>query len=191
MGQKSVAFDMQGNIIGYYDSIDSPVPNGINSITITDSQWRMCLSTPGFTVKNDNLVALDPPTDAQILNNAKALKIASLSAACQAAIYAGFTSSALGALHSYPFQDKDQVNLTGDVMLSILPSAQASGWTVPFWCADSAGVWAMRPHTAVQIQQVGQDAAAMKLTMVSKNISFASQVEMAMTIPDVQAVTWS
>lgn len=191
MGQKSVAFDVQGNIAGYYDSVDSPVPNGINSITITDSQWRMCLSTPGFTVKNGNLVAPTPLTDAQILVNAKASKIASLSMACQAAIYAGFTSSALGMLHSYPFQDKDQANLTGDVMLSILPTAQVSGWTVPFWCADNAGAWAMRPHTAAQIQQVGQDAAAMKLAMISKNIVLASQVEAAMTTPDVQSIAWS
>lgn len=121
----------------------------------------------------------------------QAQQIATLSAACAAAIYAGFTSSALGATYLYPFQDKDQANLNGEVSMSLLPAGQAPGWTTQFWCADSNGVWAMRSHTAAQIQQVGQDAAAAKLANVQKNVSFAAQVKAATSPAAVSAVMWS
>lgn len=64
MGQKFVAFDSNGDIAAFYDSEDSPVPAGVNSvIEITDAQWQTCVSTPGYAVKNGALVA---PTAAQI-----------------------------------------------------------------------------------------------------------------------------
>ena len=84
---------------------------------------------------------------------------AALAAACAASILAGFDSPALGAPHHYPSGDTDQRNLLGSVIASVLPGVDAS-WTTPFWCADSAGTWAFRPHTATQIQQVGQAAKA-------------------------------
>ena len=121
----------------------------------------------------------------------QAAQTALVSATCQAAIYAGFTSSALGAVYDYPFGDKDQTNLNGDVILSTLPSSQAQGWTTAFWCADANGNWAMRAHTAAQIQQVGIDAAAAKLANVNKNVALATQIAQATTIAAVQAINWS
>jgi hypothetical protein len=66
MGQKYAAYDSTGSIIGFYDSIDSPVPAGVEAIEITDAQWQTCISTPGYTVKSGALVAPVPPTAAQI-----------------------------------------------------------------------------------------------------------------------------
>lgn len=106
----------------------------------------------------------------------KADRIQKLSSACQAAIYAGFTSSALGEVYSYPFGDLDQTNLTGSVLLSTLPSASAAGWTTAFLCENSIGVWAYRPHTQAQIQQVGQDAANTKLAHLVNNATKAAQI---------------
>ncbi|KVO34158.1 hypothetical protein [Burkholderia ubonensis] len=40
MGQKSAAYDAQGNITAFYDSIDSPAPQGVSVIGISDEQWR-------------------------------------------------------------------------------------------------------------------------------------------------------
>lgn len=67
MGQKFAAFDAQGNITTYYDSTDSPVPDGVTSvIKITDAQWQACISKPGFTVQGGALVAPTPLTPTQM-----------------------------------------------------------------------------------------------------------------------------
>jgi hypothetical protein len=65
MSQKFAAYDSTGAIIAYYDSEDSPVPVGVNAIEITDAQWQTCISNPGWTVANGELVAPASPTSAQ------------------------------------------------------------------------------------------------------------------------------
>ncbi|KVD31056.1 phage tail protein [Burkholderia ubonensis] len=40
MGKKYAAFDAQGNITAFYDSADSPAPQGVSVIGISDEQWR-------------------------------------------------------------------------------------------------------------------------------------------------------
>jgi hypothetical protein len=86
--------------------------------------------------------------------DAAAQRINDLSGDCEAAITAGFVSAALGADHTYQSDRDDQLNLVG--------AAQA-GTDMPFKCADSAGVWEYRQHTADQIRQVLADGAAVKL----------------------------
>ncbi|BAK75826.1 hypothetical protein NH8B_0994 [Pseudogulbenkiania sp. NH8B] len=124
------------------------------------------------------------------LGTAITAKMAELAAACRDAIYAGFTSSALGEVRSYPFQDKDQANLNSSVTASMLPG-NAGDWTTPFWCADAAGKWTWAPHTAEQIQQVGRDAMAAKLAQLQKNEALQKRVESAATIEDVQSIQWT
>lgn len=124
------------------------------------------------------------------LAQAQAQQTSALSSACQSAIYAGFSSSALGASHTYPAKDTDQQNLTASVLASLLP-ALPSNWTTPFWCEDANGSWAYVNHTASQIQQVGQDGKTAILAALSKNQTLAGQVMAATTIAQVQAITWS
>ena len=117
-----------------------------------------------------------------------------LAAACQAAIYAGFISSALGAAHTYPAKDRDQNNLAASVLASILPGIPA-GWTTPLWCVDAAGVWAYVPHTAAQVQQVGIDGKAAIVACLLRNQALATQVmaiqdTSAAGIAAVQAIVW-
>jgi hypothetical protein len=191
MSQKFAAYDAQGNIIAFYDSVDSPVPASVTRvIEITDAQWQECLSTPGHTVVGGALVAPTPPTAAQILATAQAAQIDLLNAACQAQIVAGFNSSALGASHTYPAQMTDQQNLSASVLASLLPNLPA-GWTTPFWCADGGGSWSYANHTAAQIQQVGQDGKAAILACLTKKAQLAAQVEAATTVAAVQAVVWA
>jgi hypothetical protein len=122
----------------------------------------------------------------------KDTQVAAISAGCAAAIFAGFTSSALGAAYTYPFKTTDQQNLSDSVLASTLPGVTDT-WTTPFWCADSTGAWAMRGHTAAQIQQVGTDAMTRKLACMAQNDTLAAQVN-AITDPtkttDVQAIVW-
>lgn len=68
MGQKYAAYDASGAILAYYDSVDSPVPAGMTDvIEITDEQWLTCISTPGWTVANGELVEPTAPTAADLL----------------------------------------------------------------------------------------------------------------------------
>lgn len=136
------------------------------------------------------LHADEPPLP---LKDAKAAKIAELSAECATRITAGFESSALGAAHHYPANNTDQRNLASSVLASLIPDLPV-GWTTPFWCADAAGDWAMRPHTAAQIQQVGQDGKAAILALMTKNEALAQQVNAvtddATGNVTVEQITW-
>lgn len=125
----------------------------------------------------------------RVFSKVKADRSAVLNMSCQSQIYAGFQSSALGTPHTYPAKDKDQSNLTASVVASTLPNLPAD-WTTPFWCCDANGVWALVPHTAAQIQQVGLDGKAAITTAIVKNATLQKQVQDATTVADVEAVTW-
>lgn len=128
-------------------------------------------------------------TAAAQLQAHKDAKIAALSAACRAAIIAGFESDALGEPHLYPSKETDQLNLAGSVTDSLLPELPAD-WTTPFWCADEAGEWAMRPHTAQQIQRVGREAKAKILALMQHNAALAEQVQLAPDKQSVDEIIW-
>jgi hypothetical protein len=200
VSQKFAAYDANGNITGFYDDVDSPVPSGVNAIEITVEQWQACLSAPGgYVVTGGALVAAAAPTGAELLADAQALQVATLSEACAAAIVAGFTSSALGAVYTYPAKDTDQQNLASSVLSSLMPNLPST-WETPFWCADASGNWAFVAHTAAEIQQVGQDGKAAILACMQKNQTLAAEVQAvqlgddatgATAVAAVQAITWS
>lgn len=172
--------------------LESPAP--VVTATQMTSINGVVQDSSGNWIWNWVVTNMSPDQVSAAVSAAQTAQTALVSAACQAAIYAGFTSSALGTVYNYPFQDKDQTNLNGDVLLSTLPIAQVAGWTKPFWCADPSvtpPAWAMRPHTAAQIQQVGIDAAAAKLACIEKNIAFAAQIAATQDIPTIQSIKWS
>jgi hypothetical protein len=121
---------------------------------------------------------------------AQASQAQTLNSACANAITAGFTSSALGSAYTYPSGVTDQQNLTASILASLLPGL-AEGWTTPFWCANSSGVWAWTNHTAAQIQQVGTDAKTAILALQSQNATLQAQVAAATTVDAVAAITWT
>jgi hypothetical protein len=109
------------------------------------------------------------------LSTLRQRKAADMSQACGDAILAGFTSSALGASYAYPAKAEDQANLTGSVVRSFYPTVTAD-WRTPFWCCDTKGEWDYRQHTAVQIQQVGDDAVAARLKCMAINQQLADRI---------------
>lgn len=119
----------------------------------------------------------------------KADKAFEIDAACEAAIIAGFASSALGAPHLYPAKQYDQLNLSGSVQKSTLPSALPDA-VYPFMCADSAGVWEYRAHSAVQIQQVGSDAYDAIMAKRQKSQVLQAQIAAATTVNELSAIVW-
>lgn len=192
MGQKYAAYDSNGAIVAFYDSVDSPVPASVtNVIELTDAQWQTCINEQGqWYVAGGALAPVPAATDAQLLADARAARVAVLSAACAAAIVAGFTSSALGAVHTYPSKVTDQQNLTASVTASLLPGI-AADWETQFWCADADGDWNWTAHTAAQIQQVGRDGMSAVLALQAKNAQLGAEVAAATTVAAVQAITWS
>lgn len=118
------------------------------------------------------------PYLAPTLPELKAAKIAQAREICQANILGGFLSSGLGTPHRYPSQMTDQINLMGSVTASLLPDLPA-GWSTPFWCANEADVWEMRPHTAAQIQTVGSDGKAHVLACQQRLDALTLDISMA------------
>jgi hypothetical protein len=190
MGQKRAAYDDAGTITAFYDDSLSPAPQGVATIPLTTDQWQACLSNyGGYIVQNGALVAAPEADPAALLAAVQSAKVAELSAACRAAILAGFTSSALGEPYSYPAKDTDQQNLNASVVASLLPGL-ADDWVTPFWCADSAGAWAFRMHTVAQIQQVGKDGKAAIVAAMVKNQTLADEAAAATTVAAVQSIAW-
>ena len=129
-------------------------------------------------------------TAAAQLQTYKDSKIASLSAACGEAIKETFQSDVLGAPHFYPSKETDQLNLASSLTDSLLPGSEVE-WTTPFWCADQAGDWAMRKHTAAQIQQLGREAKARIVSLMQRNAQLAERVQLASSKEAVDQIEWS
>lgn len=135
------------------------------------------------------LAAGNTPLPAYTLPELKQQKIAEIDAACKTAIYAMFTSNALGPVHTYPCNDRDQQNLAAVVTASLV-NANIAAWTAEFWCADAAGVWSRRAHTVAQIQQVGNAALAHVQGHLARRAALVAQVEAAATEADVATIVW-
>ncbi|MCA8013297.1 DUF4376 domain-containing protein [Burkholderia vietnamiensis] len=183
MGQKFAAFDTQGNITAFYDSIDSPTPAGAsNVIAITDSQWQTCISQPGqWHVVSGALAQVPPPSAAQLLASAQTLQNATLNAACAAAITSGFSSSALGSAYNYPSTLTDQANQ------NTLAQCASGGM---LWCA-TGGAWSFKQHTQAQVQAVVASFSAWLNKCQQQLVAFTSQVGAATTVSAVESIAWT
>ena len=116
------------------------------------------------------------------LTPAKADQIKLVTQACAAAIISGFTSMALGTVHTYPSQPNDQTNLIGAV---------ASGLAaINFWCADATMTWNFASHTAAQMKQVLADGGTQHEAYSAKLAGLVAQIQAAVTVSAVQAVVW-
>jgi hypothetical protein len=112
-----------------------------------------------------------------------------ISNACRMAIVSGFTSMALGEEYSYPSKTIDQQNLAASVLASYDPENPPE-WLTPFWCMDESGQWAFRPHTALQIREVGRDAKSNILGYQFHNEQLQALISSATTIEELDAISW-
>lgn len=128
-----VAYDSAGAVVTRYDSdinaaqIASP-PSGLTLLEVTDQSAMMQTASGGWTVVNGVLVAPTPLTAAQILEGAQTKQIATLTAAAEQAIQAGFVSSANGTALTYSlsFNDQRRALMSGQVAMSAM--ARATSW---------------------------------------------------------------
>jgi hypothetical protein len=119
----------------------------------------------------------------------RAHKAAAISQACADAITAGFPCDALGDQYFYPAKPNDQANLTGSVVRSMYPNI-GPDWRTPFWCADGAGAWEFRLHTAAQIQHVGECAVVARLNCMGINEQLQAQIIAAENPADLADINW-
>ena len=164
-------------------TIDVPLPLPPGCIPCTQTQaetWQSLELVNGV---------LQPIPTISLVATAQAIQAAQLTTDCKNAITGGFVSSALGSPYTYPSTTIDQHNLAASIIASLLPNLP-SGWTTPFWCMNSAGVWNLTPHTAAQIQQVGLDGKAWVTAQQTTLANLLGQVGAATTVANVQAVTW-
>lgn len=113
-----------------------------------------------------------------------AAKVLEVNRGCEGAITGGFQSDALGSRHQYSSQLDDQLNLTGAIL---------RGLDMPYACRDEQGVKAFRPHTAVQLRQVGDDFTLYKLQRLQHANELKDQLDQALAAGDAEAmarVTW-
>lgn len=122
------------------------------------------------------------------LDQYRELKATVISDACRASIERGFECAALGELYVYPAKAQDQANLLASVTDSLL-AADDPDWTTPFWCADAAGVWAYRQHTAAQIRQVGREGKGAIVAAQQKNEDLQQQIATAVA-EQLDYITW-
>jgi hypothetical protein len=122
------------------------------------------------------------------LDQYRELKATAISDACRAHIERGFECTALGESYLYPAKAQDQANLVASVTDSLLVADEPE-WTTPFWCADQAGVWEYRPHTAAEIQRVGREGKATIVAALQKNEALQRQIATA-SAEQLESITW-
>jgi hypothetical protein len=176
-------------VIGWFDTsaFDCVLPDAELLVTLTPDEWEANANEPRWVT--DRLVLSASPLDSPVtLDQVKAAKLAEISTACAAEIVGGFSSSALGASHTYPSQATDQSNLMAAVLSSL--SAPAEGWETPVWCVDSSGSGTYRMHTATQVQAVGNDSLSARNAALAKKAALEVRISQAVIVEQVQAASW-
>lgn len=162
------------------------IPNWVGLVYWLADRSRHEITSAG-EVPPDGWLAADPGPS---LDDVKATQVQSISQACEAAIVAGFESSALGEPHTYPCKLTDQANLQASVSMAREPGLP-DGWRAPFWCQDAQGVWNYRLHTATEIRQVGVDGYSATLAKLQRKGVLEAQIRAASTAEEALAVSWS
>jgi hypothetical protein len=127
--------------------------------------------------------------DVATLAQKRTARIEAMRVACEQQIVAGFMCDALGEAHLYPAKAQDQANLIASVTDSLM-AGDDPAWRTQFWCADGTGTWEFRDHTVAQIQQVGKMGKAAILMSMGKNELLRRQIDAAMTVAEIEAITW-
>lgn len=135
---------------------------------------------PKITWKTEEEVSLSKLTEA------RASKRAELSAACTAAVYAGFESTAVKG-KSFGFNEHDQANFT-QMLVLIIAAGGPSAYTQPIEWKTKQGT--VETLTTTQFVQLISEAEAHKKAQQRKFWTLEVQMNAATTVEEIQAVTW-
>lgn len=187
MGQKYAAYNSQGTIIAFYDSVDSPVPKSVTSvIELTDAQWQTCINQQGqWFVSGGALAPVPAPSNAELLAAAQAEQIATLTASYEAAITApvSFTTAA-GTLAIFNQTDVAKSNLQNAIL-----GSQASGkWAINLWLDVNSNP--VTPFTYADLQGLAAAMEAIDAPDYQELLTLIGEVTVATSVSAVQAVVW-
>ncbi len=151
---------------------DKPsVPVGVNVQEIEAPKWPVDLAQA-----QDGSFFIDTQV---ALVRARKHKSSRLSQACASAIQSGYSSLALGSLHTYPSSMVDQANV-GLVV----------GRGGSLWCSDSLGSWTYREHTSSQASEVQESLVGHIQLQQAKYASLLLLVESLTDEDAIAAVSW-
>ena len=162
----------------YFPAMHANIPD--DAIAITEALYLSVIANPPMgKVRSHDASGLPILIDPPRLQPEYDAQTAMINAACEAAITAGFWSSALGIRHQYSSELNDQLNLTGAVL---------AGLDTLYACRDEAGVREFRPHTYAQIRQVGDDFTLIKQQLLQKAYSLKQLLDDAFSAGDLEAL---
>ena len=189
MGQKSALYNaLSGEIMGYYDSLDSPLPatlpSGSASLEITDSEWQAGLSSPyqPVTVVNGALNIPSGPTLAQ----AQSSQIALLQSAFQQAEQAPVSITlASGVTASFGMTPHDWTKIVGLYAKYVAKGiALPSGYTITDITGKAQAV------IVTDIESLMNAGEAQIQATIAKAATLIGQIEAATSVQEVTAVGW-
>lgn len=182
MGQKYGTLNAQGILI-FYDSADSPVPEGVEAIELTDEQWKMCLATPGCTISSGQVV---PPSQVDLL------KLAAVSQ--KVAIDNGY-SKALSQDISFTTQAGVTKAYAADSASVSAIHQAAQAYTVQgftplgyYWKASDG---TLVPFTLHDLQGLSEALTSRVWVLFQQRTALKGRLASAKTLEDVQAVKWT
>jgi hypothetical protein len=188
MGQKSAVYNtVTGAIIGYYDSIDSPLPEtlpgGTASIDITDAEWQAGISSPYAPSVISGVYTI--PTG-PTLEQAKASQIALLQTSARQAEQALVSLTlASGVTTSFGMTPHDWTKIVGLYSKYVAKGAALpSGYQIP----DANGT--LQAVTVADIENLFNAGETQMTGAITKLASLVDQVKAATTVSAVQAIVW-
>jgi hypothetical protein len=96
MGQKYAAYDKNGVIVAFYDSTDSPVPEGVEAIALSHDEWQACLAVQGGWTVNDD--KLSPPSPEFLLSQARGAQKRTITASYNSAVVSDISFTTEGGV---------------------------------------------------------------------------------------------
>lgn len=123
----------------------------------------------------------------ELLSAAQKAKCEELNKACDKELES-FKSSALGEEYTYDLATEDQINYIGLALAgqdAFMRCYKVDG------NGEIVGYKQNLPHTAAQIKQAYADGSAHKLAQITKCGELKAKVELATSIEEVEAISWS
>lgn len=165
---KSPKYDDEGNVIEeaiYEEMVLNPLPEGA------------VIKEKDFEYSED-----DGWGEVKTLNEVKNNKINELKAACQQAIFEGFTVTLNSESFSFGFNELDQMNFTQQLILIVSGDASDVKWKT-----QNAGVQTFSINEFMQVIEAGKNH---KLAQQTKYWQLEQQVINAASVEEVEAVNW-
>ncbi|MEK6420034.1 MAG: DUF4376 domain-containing protein [Burkholderia gladioli] len=186
MGQKLAAYTQDpGPIIAFYDTDDSPAPDGALTIKITDAQWQTCLAQPGQWCVSSGALAGVSQSAGDLLASAQAAQVAIVTAAYVSAVQQAVTfKTAAGVSAEFDADPESQTILMQATQGYGLANAVPTDF---YWVsADNTRV----SFTLADLQGLYSAMLAQGWTAFQKRQELKASIAAASTVAAVQAVVW-